>query len=97
MSVESSDQFQSWNCARDALADIQASAGETQTLVLNALDELDGLAGELLAQQRVLEHVQRHDGQDVLQGQIDRLASVANELAEALAEQKQLAQVGRIS
>jgi hypothetical protein len=87
MPVESSG----WSCASEALADIRAYPGGLQTFVLGVFDQLDGLTDELLARELARQQVQRQAERDVLQGQIDRLASVAAELAEAVAEQKEMA------
>jgi hypothetical protein len=57
-----------------------------QTFLAGAFDQLDHLADELLAQELVSQRGDR----EALQAQVERLASVANELTVAVAEQKQL-------
>jgi len=86
MPVESPKRSGGWNCPSEALAEIRAYPGELQTFLVGVFDRLDRLADELRAQEVAAQHVER----DALHGQIDRLASVASELAEAVAEQKKL-------
>jgi hypothetical protein len=87
MPVESPEPSAGWNCANDALAEIRAASAELQTLLGDTFDELELLADELQTQELTCRYVER----DALQGQIDRLASVASELAASVAEQKQWA------
>jgi hypothetical protein len=57
-----------------------------QTFLAGAFDQLDHLADELLVQELVSQRGDR----EALRAQVERLASVANELTAAVAEQKQL-------
>ena len=91
MPVESSNQSGGWNCTRAALAEIRACPGELQTFVSGMFNQLDGLTDDLLARELTRQQVQRQAEREALQGQIDQLASVAAELAEALAGQNELA------
>lgn len=90
MSAESSKQPGGWNCAWDALAEIRTCSGELQTFIWGVFDHLDGLADELLVRELDRQQLQRQGEQETLQGQINRLTSVATELADAVAEQKRL-------
>jgi hypothetical protein len=91
MPVESSSQPGKWNCAREALAEIRACPGELQTFVSGVFDQLDGLTNQLLRHERTLRQTQRQAERESVQGEIDRLSAVAAQLAEMMAEQKQLA------
>ena len=91
MSVESSDQRAGWECAKEALAEIRAYPGGLQALVAGVFDQLDGLVGELRAQDLAHQHNQRQAEQQALRNQIDRLAAVAADLARSVAEQKRSA------
>ena len=91
MPVESSNQSGGWNCTREALAEIRTCPSGLQTFVSGMFDQLDGLTDDLLARELTRQQVQRQAEREALQGQIDQLASVAAELAEALAGQNELA------
>ncbi len=93
MTVESSNQSDGWSCAREALADIRASAGEVPPFLAGVFGQLDHLADDLRAQELTCQVNER----EALQAQIDRLALVANELTAAVAGQKQLACQNRLS
>jgi hypothetical protein len=75
-----------WKCAREALAEVRAYPSGLQTFVSSMFDQLDGLTDRLLAHELAGHQAE----QNALRDQIDRLASVAAELTEAVAEQKQL-------
>ena len=68
------------------MAEIRAYPDELQTFLVGVFDRLDHLADGLFAQEVAAQHAERH----AFQGQIERLASVASELAAAVAEQKKL-------
>jgi hypothetical protein len=91
MRPELPNQPAGWNGVRNALAETRTGLGELQTYITGMFDRLDGLADERLgsrsAQQCALDHAE----QEKLKEQIDRLASLAAELAQSVAEQKQLA------
>jgi hypothetical protein len=86
MAVDSLNQSDGWNCAREALAEIRVCNGGLQTFLDGAFDQLDHLADDLLAQELACQRGER----EALQAQVDRLALVANELTAAVAEQKLL-------
>ena len=56
-------------------------------MLAGVFDQLDQSAGELVAQELAC----RRDQREALQAQVDRLAAVAGELTEAVAQQKQWA------
>ena len=87
MAVECSKESAGWNSANEALAELRACSGGLPTLLAGVFDQLDHMASDLLAHELVYQHGQ----QEALQAQVDRLAVVASELTEAVAEQKQLA------
>jgi RNA polymerase-interacting CarD/CdnL/TRCF family regulator len=91
MAVESSNRSGGSNCAGGALAAIRACSDDLQTFVFGVFDQLEGLTDQLLARELDWQQTQRQTEREALQGQIDRLASVAAELAQTVAEQKQLA------
>ena len=72
----------------EALAEIRAYPGGLQALVAGVFDHLDGLIGEFRAEELARQQNQRQAEQQALQGQIDRLAAVAADLAKSVAEQK---------
>ena len=82
MSVESSSQPGRWNCAKEALAEIRACPGELQTFVSGVFDQLDSLTNQLLRQELTRRQAQRQAERDSVQGEVDRLAAVAAQLAE---------------
>ncbi len=86
MPVESPKRSGGWNCASEALAEIRAYPGELQTFSCRRIRSTGPFGGRVARQEVAAQHVER----DALHGQIDRLASVASELAEAVAEQKKL-------
>ena len=90
MRAELPNQPAGWNCVRDALAEIRTGHGELQTYISGMFDRLDGLAGEALDSKIAQDCAVGHAEQEALQEQIDRLASLAAELAQSVADQKQL-------
>jgi ribosome assembly protein YihI (activator of Der GTPase) len=76
--------------ALNALAEIRACHGDLRTYVAGAFDRLDGLVEELGTQKTDEEQTQRQVDQASMQEQIDRLARLATELAQSVAEQKRL-------
>jgi hypothetical protein len=93
MSVESTSQPSGWNCASEALADMQACPGQMQTFVSRMLDELGSTTDALLAGEVARQEARRKAEREALAGQIDRLTAAAAELAETVAEQKQLGRI----
>jgi hypothetical protein len=87
MSTDSLDPSSGTQCARRALADARASSGELQASLSGAFDRLNEMADEMLAH----ELSQQHSEWQALDGRIERLTSLAAELAESVASQKQLA------
>ena len=87
MPVESSSRPGKCNCAKEALAEIRACPGELQTFVSGVFDQLDSLTNQLLRH----ELTRRQAQHESVQGEVDRLAAVAAQLAETMAEQKQSA------
>jgi len=82
------------NCRENALLaliEIRACYGDLRTFVAGAFDRLDALVEELRTQQTVHERTQRQAEQETLQEQIDQLARLASDLAQSIAENKQLA------
>jgi hypothetical protein len=90
MLTDSTDQSPGWGCAKKALEEIRACPGDLRALFLGAFDQLDELADKLIAQELARQHTERQTERDVLGGQIERLASLASELAESVAAQKKL-------
>jgi hypothetical protein len=91
MPVESPNQSGGWNCVGEALAEIRASSGELQTFVGSLFDQLGSLTNEVLTRELARQQTQQQAERETLQGQIDRLAGLAAQLADAMAEQKQSA------
>jgi hypothetical protein len=94
MRAELPNQPSGRNCVRNALAEIRAGHGDLQTHILGMFDRLDLLADDLLGSKIARDCAVGHAEQEALQEQIDRLASLAAELAESVAEQKRLATPG---
>jgi uncharacterized coiled-coil protein SlyX len=76
--------------AQDALTEIRACCGEIQTFMDGEYDRLDALADELLIRHTVHEQAERRVEQELIQNQMDRLVEMMAEVAETVAEQKQL-------
>jgi hypothetical protein len=76
------------NAARVALAEIRACPNGLQNFVLDMLDEWSEKAERLLAQELSAQQDRKQFEQDALREQIDRLASLAAELAKAAGDQK---------
>jgi hypothetical protein len=90
MSVESTSQPGGWNCASEALAEIQACPGQVQTFVSRMFDDLGSTTDALLAGELARQQSRRQAEREALEEQIDRLTAAASKLAETVAEQKQL-------
>ena len=67
---------------KEALAEIRACPGELQTFVSGVFDQLDSLTNQLLRHELTRRQAQRQAERESVQGQIDRLAAVAAQLAE---------------
>jgi hypothetical protein len=91
MPVESPNQSGCWNSAREALAEIRAFPGELQTFFSGVFDQWGGVTDGWLVHELVEQQAQGRSEREALQGQIDRLAIVAAELAATVAEQRALA------
>ena len=85
MSAKLSDQSAGSDCARKALTEIRACPGEVQSLVSGVFDQIDKLVEEFLAREVARQRSQGQAEREALQGQIDRLASVAADLARSVA------------
>ena len=85
MAVECPNESAGWNSASEALAEIRACGDGLQATLAGVFDQLDQMAGELLAHELAYQRGQ----QEALRAQVDRLAAVAGELTAAVAEQKQ--------
>ncbi len=97
MSVESSNQSAEAGGVQDALAEIRASHAELQTFFEGLFDRLDGLADGLLDQEVANRQPQRDTDRATLDDQIERLAALAAELAESVAQQKKItAKINRV-
>jgi hypothetical protein len=90
MRAELSNQPTGWACVRDALAEVRTGQSELQTFVSDMFDDLDGLADQLVGSKIAQDCAIGHAEHDALHEQIDRLASLAAELAQSVAEQKRL-------
>jgi hypothetical protein len=90
MRAELPNQSAGRSCVREALAEIRAGHGDLQTHILGMFDRLDGLADQLLGSKAARDCAAGQADQDALQGQIDRLASLAAELAQSVADQKRM-------
>jgi hypothetical protein len=91
MPVGSSSQPSGLSCVSEALAEIRACSDELQTFVSGVFDHLDGLTDQLRKCEFAREQSQQQADRETVQGEIDRLSAVAAQLAEMMAEQKQLA------
>ena len=94
MHPELPNQPAGWNGVRNALAETRTGLGELQTYITGMFDRLDGLADERLGSRSAQHCAVDHAEQEAFKEQIDRLASLAAELAESVAEQKRLATPG---
>jgi hypothetical protein len=74
--------------ARNALLEISACRDELQTFLTDEFDRWERMADGLLAGEIARERAQEQAQRVALDGQIQRLAAVAAELAQSLAEQK---------
>ncbi len=79
------------SAARNALREICACRAELQTFLADEFDRWERLADGLLTGEIAHERAQEQAQREALDGQIERLAAVAAELARSLAEQKQAA------
>ena len=88
MSVEMPSPSADVSAARDALLEICACRAELQTFLADEFDRWERLADGLLAGEIARGRAQEQAQREALDGQIERLAAVAAELARSLAEQK---------
>jgi hypothetical protein len=91
MSNESLDRSAGSDCAGEALATIHACSGELQTYVAGVFDQLERLTDEWLGREIAWQQAQRQAERESLQGQMDQLTVVTDQLTQAVAEQKKLA------
>ena len=97
MSVELSNQSAEEGGVQDALTEIRASHAELQTFIEGLFERLDGLADGLLVQEVANRQAQRDTDRSALDDQIERLAALAAELAESVAQQKNItAKINRV-
>jgi hypothetical protein len=93
MTVESLPQHPgSWNCARDAVTAMRTYSGDLVTAISSVFDQLDKLTDELLARELTRLENQQQTERETLRSQIERLTSVATQLADTVAEQRLLAE-----
>jgi hypothetical protein len=85
---QQSNAIEGWDCAGDALAEITAYPDELKSLVCGLFEQLGRLADEMMVQQLSIHRTEQQADSDSLRDQIDRLAAVAAELVEIVAEQK---------
>ena len=90
MRPELPNQPAGWNGVRDVLAETRTGLGELQTCITEMFDRLDGLVDERLGSRSAQQCAVGRAEQEAIQEQIDRLASLAAELAQSVAEQKRL-------
>lgn len=90
MSSQLSDPIVHRENALNALIEIRACYDDLQSFLAGTFARLDGLADDVRILQTAVDRTKRHAEQDVMQQQIDQLARLANELAQSVAEQKQL-------
>ncbi len=76
--------------AKNALAEIRACSGELQAFVNGEFDRIEALADEIVARQTSHDQTRHQAERKMMQDQIDQLARVAADVAELVAEQKQL-------
>jgi len=93
MSVESANQSDDDGGVQNALTEIRASEAELQTFLDGLFDRLEGLADGLPVQEVARRQVQRETDRAALDDQIERLAALADELAESVAQHKRLSAV----
>ncbi len=79
------------NCVRDALAEIRACHSELQAFVTGMFDQLDELVTGRLDPNALRTDGPQEPDREALKDQIERLAAVAAELTQSVAEQKRLA------
>ena len=91
MRPELPNQPAGWNGVRDALAETRTGLGELQSSISQMFDRLDELVDERLGSRTAQQCAVGRAEQEAIQEQIDRLALLAAELAQSVAEQKQLA------
>jgi hypothetical protein len=87
------DLLQPSNCrenAMNALAEMRACYSDLRTFATGMFDRLDAVVEELRSEIAGQEWTKWQAEQDTLQEQIDRLAQLAADLAQSVAEQKQL-------
>ncbi|MBN1395551.1 MAG: hypothetical protein JW959_11045 [Pirellulales bacterium] len=87
MTVETSNPSMDAGVA-DALAEIHASATEASTFLEGLIERLDGLADSLPAREETNRRALRGADRAALDEQIERLAALADELAESISRQK---------
>jgi hypothetical protein len=76
--------------ASNALGEIRACYGDLQTFVAGVFDRLDAVVEELRSEMSAHEWTKWQAEQSTLQVQIDRLALLASDMAQSIAEQKHL-------
>jgi hypothetical protein len=76
--------------ALNALTEIRAYHSDFRTLVVGAFDRLDKLVDEFRSQKIEQEQAQPGPEREMMQDQIDQLARLAHDLAQSVAEHKQL-------
>ena len=86
MSVESSNQLGGWDCASDALAEIESYPNELQKFVADLFDQLGGLTDAMLVEELARQRAEQKSERDAMREQIDRLAAVTAELAKTVTE-----------
>ena len=89
-SVEMPSPSADVSAARDALQEICACRAELETFLADDFDRWERLADGLLAGEIARERAQEQTQREAIEGQIERLAAVAAELARSLADEKRL-------
>jgi hypothetical protein len=86
MSLDSSNQLGSWDCAKDALAELLAFPSELKTFIGGLFDQMGELNRELLVQELENQRKEHYAERDAMRTQIDRLAAIVADLTGALGE-----------
>lgn len=97
MGAASLTQPEGWKCAEDALAEIRACEKDLQALVSSIFDQLNEMTNNLMAHELAQNELQQKTQHEALQKQIEQLSTVASQLTQAVAEQRELIQRGSLS
>jgi hypothetical protein len=89
MSTPLPSTFAPENRLRDALGDIRACYAEIESFMAGTFDKLEQVLDEARTEQAVDGQAKRLAERDTLDGQIARLAAIAEQLAQSVAQQQQ--------